>query len=102
MSRSLVYGRVVSDKMNKTRVVEVERVFQHPRYKKVLRRTTKYYAHDENNSSRTGDYVALKPARPLSALKRWVIVEVKKSASSPDNAVDISSPKPESKSDSKA
>ncbi len=82
MSKALVYGKVVSDKMNKSRVVEVERIYQHPKYKKVLRRSTRYYAHDENNSSHIGDIVALKPSRPLSALKRWVIVEIKKSSSS--------------------
>jgi len=82
MSKTLIYGKVISDKMDKTRVVEVERVYQHPRYKKVMRRTTRYYAHDEKNSSHTGDYVTLRPSRPLSALKRWVVAEVRKSSSS--------------------
>ncbi|MFN3551194.1 MAG: 30S ribosomal protein S17 [Endomicrobiia bacterium] len=69
-------GTVVSDKMNKTRVVKVERVVQHPKYKKVIKKFKKYYAHDENNSTKTGDLVKIKLTRPISKLKRWQIIEV--------------------------
>lgn len=71
-------GVVVSDKMNKTRVVKVERVFQHPKYKKIIRNFKKYYAHDENNLTKVGDKVKIKLTRPLSKLKRWEIIEVLK------------------------
>ncbi|RKY97382.1 MAG: 30S ribosomal protein S17 [Candidatus Hydrothermota bacterium] len=69
-------GIVVSDKMDKTRVVLVERLTQHPKYKKYVRRRKKFYAHDENNESRTGDLVRIVETRPLSKLKRWRIVEI--------------------------
>lgn len=71
-------GKVISDKMNKTIVVEVERKVKHPLYGKYVRRFTKMYAHDEENSSRIGDIVVIKQSRPLSKLKRWVLVEILK------------------------
>ena len=71
-----VRGIVVSDKMDKTIVVRTERIVQHPRYKKYLRRYTKYYAHDEQNVAVTGDTVDLGMCRPLSKKKRWRLVEV--------------------------
>jgi len=71
-------GSVVSDKMDKTVVVRVERLVRHPRYGKVLRRTKKYKAHDEGNSCRMGDIVRIVESRPLSREKRWVVEEVVK------------------------
>jgi small subunit ribosomal protein S17 len=69
-------GLVVSDKMDKTVVVAVEDRVQHPLYKKTLRRTNKLKAHDENNECGVGDRVLLMETRPLSATKRWRVVEV--------------------------
>lgn len=69
-------GIVVSDKMNKTRVVKVERLVTVPKYKKVVKRYKKYYAHDENNQSKVGDKVKIKLTRPISKLKRWEIIEI--------------------------
>ena len=69
-------GLVVSDKMNKTVVVAVEDRVQHPLYKKTLRRTNKLKAHDENNECGVGDRVLLMETRPLSATKRWRVVEI--------------------------
>ena len=69
-------GYVVSDKMNKTVTVEVEDRVQHPRYGKTIRRTTKVKAHDEANSAGVGDRVLLMETRPLSATKRWRIVQI--------------------------
>ena len=69
-------GYVVSDKMDKTVVVAVEDRVKHPLYGKVIRRTTKYKAHDEQNSCGVGDRVLLMETRPLSATKRWRVVEI--------------------------
>ena len=69
-------GMVVSDKMNKTIVVELEDRVKHPRYSKVIRRTTKVKAHDENGTAGIGDRVLLAETRPLSATKRWRLVQV--------------------------
>jgi small subunit ribosomal protein S17 len=66
-------GVVVSDKMNKTVVVEVERRIRHPRYHKFLRTRHRYHAHDETNRCRIGDRVRLVETRPLSATKRWAV-----------------------------
>jgi small subunit ribosomal protein S17 len=74
--RKVREGLVVSDKMNKTVVVEVEDRVKHPLYGKVLRRTRKLQAHDENNACGTGDRVLLMETRPLSATKRWRVVEI--------------------------
>ena len=73
-------GTVVSDKMDKTRVVEVSRVKQHPRYKKYFKVSTKYKAHDEQNTYHAGDTVVICETRPLSRDKRWEIVELVKGA----------------------
>jgi small subunit ribosomal protein S17 len=64
-------GVVVSDKMQKTIVVQVERTVQHPKYRKILRVRKRYKAHDENNESKTGDRVRIEESRPLSRDKRW-------------------------------
>jgi small subunit ribosomal protein S17 len=74
--RKIRIGKVVSDKMNKTVVVAVDTPRHHPLYKKTIRRVVKYYAHDENSISKTGDTVKLEETRPLSKLKRWRVVEV--------------------------
>ena len=69
-------GRVVSDKMDKTVVVSVERLRRHPIYKRVVRLSTKFKAHDEANSAHVGDTVRIEESRPLSADKRWRVTEV--------------------------
>ncbi|WP_159500185.1 30S ribosomal protein S17 [Microbacterium sp. 18062] len=69
-------GYVVSDKMDKTIVVEVEDRVKHPLYGKVIRRTSKVKAHDETNSAGIGDLVVINETRPLSATKRWRLVEI--------------------------
>jgi small subunit ribosomal protein S17 len=74
--RKVREGLVVSDKMNKTVVVEVEDRVQHPRYGKTIRRTSKLKAHDEQNTCGQGDRVLLMETRPLSATKRWRVVEI--------------------------
>ncbi len=74
--RKTKVGRVVSDKMDKTIVVSVERLARHPLYKRVIRLTTKFKAHDEENDAHTGDTVLIEESRPLSATKRWRLIEV--------------------------
>ena len=74
--RKTKVGRVVSDKMDKTIVVSVERLSRHPLYKRVIRLTTKFKAHDERNEARIGDTVRIVESRPLSATKRWRMVEI--------------------------
>jgi small subunit ribosomal protein S17 len=69
-------GRVVSDKMDKTVVVSVERLRRHPVYKRVVRLSSKFKAHDEENTARVGDTVRIEESRPLSREKRWSVVEV--------------------------
>jgi small subunit ribosomal protein S17 len=74
-------GVVVSDKMNKTRVVVIERVFRHPQYERVITRSKRLKAHDEQNTSKVGDRVLIEETRPLSKEKRWRILQVLASAS---------------------
>lgn len=74
-------GVVVSDKMTKTRVVVIERVFRHPRYQRVITRSKRLKAHDEQNASKMGDRVLIEETRPLSKEKRWRILQVLASAS---------------------
>ncbi|MCB0275243.1 MAG: 30S ribosomal protein S17 [Calditrichaeota bacterium] len=69
-------GMVVSDKMDKTVVVAVERPVKHPLYKKFIRQTTKFHAHDDSNQCDIGDKVRIMETRPLSRTKRWRIVEI--------------------------
>jgi small subunit ribosomal protein S17 len=69
-------GVVVSDKMTKTRVVVIERVYRHPRYERVITRSKRLKAHDETNASKVGDRVLLEETRPLSKDKRWRIRQV--------------------------
>ena len=75
-SRKLKQGVVVSNKMQKTVVVKVDRKFRHPQYDKVVVRSKKYYAHDESASLQPGDVVSIMETRPLSKLKRWRVAEV--------------------------
>lgn len=76
--RKFLQGTVVSDKMNKTRVVQVKWVTKHSKYHKVIRSASKYKAHDEKNETREGDVVRIMETRPLSKDKRWVITGVVK------------------------
>lgn len=69
-------GKVVSDKMNKTIVVSIVDSVKHPLYKKIIKRTVKYKAHDEKNECGIGDYVKIMETRPLSKDKRWRLVEI--------------------------
>lgn len=69
-------GRVVSDRMEKTLVVQVERRYRHPQLKKVVTRSKKFYAHDESGAAAEGDLVLIRQSRPLSKLKRWTLVKV--------------------------
>ena len=69
-------GNVVSTKMQKTIVVEVEMRKAHPKYKRIVRSSKKFYAHDEQNSARVGDVVRIRESRPLSKLKRWALEEI--------------------------
>jgi small subunit ribosomal protein S17 len=74
MPKRILEGVVVSDKMDKTVVVEVERRVQHPVYKKFIRRSKRYHAHDESNAVKTGATVRIIESRPLSKTKRWVVI----------------------------
>ncbi|TWT05725.1 30S ribosomal protein S17 [Reyranella sp. CPCC 100927] len=74
MPKRILQGVVVSDKMDKTIVVEVERRIQHPIYKKFIRRSKRYHAHDESNAIKVGQKVRIIESRPLSKTKRWVVV----------------------------
>ncbi len=75
-ARKTRVGMVVSDKMEKTVVVSIERRVQHPVYGKMVRRTKRLKAHDENNDAKTGDTVRIMETRPLSKDKRWRLVEI--------------------------
>ncbi len=72
----IVVGKVVSNKMDKTIVVEVERKIKHPLYGKYVRRSSKMYAHDDKNICKVGDIVRITHSRPLSKTKHWALVEV--------------------------
>ena len=74
MPKRIMQGVVVSDKMDRTVVVNVERKFPHPLYKKYIKRSKRYHAHDENNTHKVGDTVSIQECRPLSKTKRWEVV----------------------------
>ena len=74
MPRRIMQGVVVSDKMDKTIVVKIERKIKHPLYKKFIRRTKKYAAHDETNAAKIGDIVRIRECRPLSKRKHWEVL----------------------------
>ena len=79
-NRKTMSGIVVSDKMNKTRIVEVRRLVRHPFYEKIIRKSGRFSAHDETNQSHEGDVVEIMGSRPLSRTKRWRVVRVIKAA----------------------
>ena len=76
MSKRLLSGVVVSSNSNKTIVVEVTRRVKHKLYKKIIKRTKKYHAHDENNSYKKGDTVTIQETKPISKLKSWIAQEI--------------------------
>ncbi len=76
MPKRVMQGVVVSDKEDKTVTVRVERRFTHPLYKKVIRRSKKYAAHDEANTYKVGDIVSIRECRPLSRRKRWEVIDI--------------------------
>ena len=78
MPKRTLHGVVVSDKQDKTIIVRVERRFTHPMLKKTVRRSKKYYAHDEKNEFSVGDLVWIEERRPLSKLKRWEVIQGEK------------------------
>ena len=78
--RQTKVGRVVSDKMDKTVVVEVERTVKHPRYHRFIKRRSRFMAHDENSIASAGDRVSIEETRPLSKRKRWTVREVLRKA----------------------
>ena len=80
MPKRVLRGEVVSNKQAKTVVVRVERRFTHPQMKKTVRSSKKYYAHDENNEYAVGDFVQIEEHRPLSKLKRWIVIQGEKNA----------------------
>ena len=73
-------GVVVSDKMQKSATVLVERQVKHPKYKKIIRRSSKMHIHDENNECRVGDLVVIKEGKPISKTKSWVLMKIKQRA----------------------
>ncbi|MEO0792696.1 MAG: 30S ribosomal protein S17 [Pseudomonadota bacterium] len=75
MPKRILQGTVVSDKNDKTIVVSVERRFMHPLYKKVIRRSKRYHAHDEGNAHKVGDTVRIQETSPISKNKRWRVLE---------------------------
>jgi small subunit ribosomal protein S17 len=75
-NRTVLTGKVTSAKMEKTIVVEVQRLVQHPKYRRVLKISKKFYAHDEKREAKLGDTVRIVSSRPLSRLKRWRLKEV--------------------------
>ena len=75
MTKRVLKGQVVSDKNNKTIVVEVKRRFKHPFYGKVISRSKKYHAHDENNKFKKGDFVKIIESKPISKLKMWEVMD---------------------------
>lgn len=76
MPAKQIIGKVVSDKMNKTRVIVVENKIAHPKYGKTIVKTKKYKAHDENNQSNDGDIVRIEETRPMSKTKRWIVLDI--------------------------
>jgi len=74
--RKVRQGKVVSDKMDKTIVVRIKRTMKHPLYERIVRTSSKLYAHDETNDAKVGDMVRVMETKPLSAQKRWRLVEV--------------------------
>ena len=86
MPKRILQGTVVSDKQNKTVVVEVERRYTHPLFKKTVRKSKHYHAHDEANKFKTGDQVSIQETRPLSKLKSWAVLDGGKPSLPPSHA----------------
>ena len=80
--KKVITGTVVSNKMDKTVVVEVERKFIHRTFKKVVKRTKKFRCHDEKNECSVGDFVSMREVRPLSKTKRWNLIQILKQGQS--------------------
>ncbi|MGD0886520.1 MAG: 30S ribosomal protein S17 [Thermodesulfovibrionales bacterium] len=76
MPKKIYSGKVVSDKMDKTVVIAVTRLYQHPAYKKTVKKVTKFKAHDEGNQCKVGDTVSIIETKPLSREKRWTVLEI--------------------------
>ena len=74
MTKKILKGIITSSKNDKTVVVEVTRKFKHPFYEKVIKRTKKYHAHDENNEFNVGDNVSIIESKPISKLKKWIVI----------------------------
>lgn len=101
MPRRVLEGKVVSDKMDKTVTVLVERRFMHPKYKKYIKRSTKYAAHDEGNTVKEGEYVQIIECAPISKRKSWTVVKDGAAAPSKEEkaAAKKAAPKKESKTE---
>ena len=91
--RKVLVGEVVSDRMHKTITVKVERRIRHPIYERVIRRSKKYHAHDEQNQCRIGDQVRIMETRPLSKTKRWRLIEIIRRQAGADTAAPSSANK---------
>ena len=102
MPKRVVSGIVTSDKMDKTRRVEINRLVQHPKYKKFIRRRTVCYAHDESNESGAGDRVEIIESPPTSKLKRWTLVRVLEKSTEVDLAALRAARKGDSQAESEA
>ncbi|MGD1076407.1 MAG: 30S ribosomal protein S17 [Thermodesulfovibrionales bacterium] len=76
MPKKIYSGKVVSDKMDKTVVIAITRLYQHPTYKKTVKKVTKFKAHDEGNRCKVGDTVSIIETKPLSREKRWMVLEI--------------------------
>ena len=77
-NKKQLVGEVLESSMNKTAVIKVERRFPHPIYKKYVTKSKKYYAHDPENKCNTGDLVRIEESKPISRLKRWVVIDIEK------------------------
>jgi small subunit ribosomal protein S17 len=95
MPKRILEGKVVSNKMDKTATVLVERRLMHPMYKKYVKRTDKYAAHDELNQAMEGDIVQIQECRPISKRKTWVIISGTTGVSAPTPVSKVSAPKAE-------
>jgi len=91
-ARKTRVGEVISERMNKTIVVEVEMRKAHPKYGRIVRHSKKFYAHDEQNSCKVGDVVRIRETRPLSKLKRWELVDVLRKNVLSEIKVDLADP----------
>ena len=79
-SKKQLIGEVLDSSMDKTAIIRIERRFPHPVYKKYIRKSKKYYAHDPENKCNTGDLVRILESKPISKLKRWMVVNIEKKA----------------------